>query len=287
MNVLIVDDQPADCAGLVELCTLGEDLHVVGEVGSGAKALQAAEALRPDLTFLDSKLPDMSGVEVLHALPARHQCRTIFVTEWADEGHRALMAGALDCLVKPIAAGAFLTSIVRARRALRELGTPRTLVPASSGSLLHALPEGERPVFLVGEREQRLYPLEPCNVDYIESAGNYVKYVSGTTEYIARESVKRLDTLLHPKGFLRIERSLLLNIRAVSFVQPVGHGSFTFTLTSGVKLQSGPAYRDAILSVVPLRRRAGARMAKRRPPSQEDSSSSETSFSRFRTLSKA
>ena len=113
-----------------------------------------------------------------------------------------------------------------------------------------------RPLFLVGEREHRLYPLDPAAVDYVRSAGNYVIYHLGGVEYIARESIKRLDTVLAPAGFVRIERSLLLNVRAIAYAQPLGHGSFVFTLVSGARLHSSHAYRDSILAALPLRRRA-------------------------------
>lgn len=113
-----------------------------------------------------------------------------------------------------------------------------------------------RPLFLVGEREHRLYPLDPLAIDYVESAGNYVTYHLAGVEYICRESIKRLAALLAPAGFVRIERSLLLNVRAIAYAQPLGHGSFVFTLTTGARLHSGHAYRDTILAALPLRRRA-------------------------------
>jgi DNA-binding LytR/AlgR family response regulator len=113
-----------------------------------------------------------------------------------------------------------------------------------------------RPLFLVGEREHRLYPLDPLEIDYVQSAGNYVTYHLGAVEYIARESIKRLDALLAPAGFVRIERSLLLNVRAIAYAQPIGHGTFVFTLATGARLHSGHAYRDMILAALPLRRRA-------------------------------
>jgi len=55
---------------------------------------------------------------------------------------------------------------------------------------------------------------------------------------------------------VRIERKLLLNILAISFVETVGHGAFAFTLNNGVRLHSGPGYRETILRALPLRRRA-------------------------------
>jgi len=119
--------------------------------------------------------------------------------------------------------------------------------------------ESGRPMFLVGEREHRLYPLDPDQIDFVESAGNYVQYHLAQLSYVARESIKRLDVMLAPAGFIRIGRSLLLNIRAIAYVQPIGHGTYAFTLTSGARLHSGYGYRDTILSALPLRRRVPTR----------------------------
>lgn len=247
MDLLIVDDEPAARVGLKRLCERSPDMRVVGEAGTGARAIEAVESLRPDLMLLDADLPDMSGFEVLRALRRRQQRRTILVTPNAQDAPGAFAAGALDYLVKPVNEEAFSASILRARAR----AVPR---PAS-----HAAPGASsagRPLFLVGEREHRLYPLEPLEIDYVQSAGNYVTYHLGGVEYIARESIKRLDTLLAPAGFVRIERSLLLNVRAIAYAQPVGHGTYEFTLATGTRLHSGHAYRDTILAALPLRRRA-------------------------------
>ena len=264
MNLLIVDDEQAARTGLVRLCERAADLHVVGEAETGAKAIQAAGSLRPDLVLLDSELPDMSGFDVLRSFRPREQRRTILVTGNRQEVSTAFAAGAVDYLVKPVEERAFTATISRARARLRRcariecepLDNTVALVPGPE--LEHA-----RPLFLVGERERRLYPLQPAQVDYIESAGNYVKYHRANTDYIARESIKRLDVLLGPLGFLRIERSLLLNMHAIAYAQPLSRGSFCFTLYCGARLRSGHAYRDDILAALPLRRRAPRRGGER------------------------
>jgi two-component system LytT family response regulator len=256
MNLLIVDDEPAARVGLKRLCERAPDMHVVGEAGTGAKAIEAVESLRPDLMLLDADLPDMSGLEVLHALRRRHQRRTILITANAQDAPGAFAAGALDYLVKPVNEQAFGVSILRARaRAV----SPLTPAHRPRAAALNDPPPGVsgagRPLYLVGEREHRLYPLDPLEIDYVQSTGNYVTHHLGGVEYIARDSIKRLNTVLAPAGFVRIERSLLLNIRAIAYAQPVGHGSFVFTLASGARLHSGHAYRDMILAALPLRRR--------------------------------
>jgi two-component system LytT family response regulator len=256
MDLLIVDDEPAARVGLIRLCERAPDTRVVGEAGTGEKAIEAMESLRPDLTLLDADLPDMSGLDVLRALRRRQQRRTVLVTANAHDAPGAFAAGALDFLLKPVHEAAFSATILRARaRSLQRPAAVREL-PVMTDTPRRA--DAGRPLLLVGEREHRLYPLEPRQLDYVESAGNYVTYHQGGVEYIARESLKRLAEVLAPLGFVRIERSLLLNVRAVAYAQTVGHGSFAFTLASGARLHSGHSYRDAILAVLPLRRRAPA-----------------------------
>jgi DNA-binding LytR/AlgR family response regulator len=165
------------------------------------------------------------------------------MTANSKEAASVSAAGALDYHAKPLSEAALSTSILLQR-------TPR-LAPE---------PDGSRPLFLIGEREHRLYPLDPQGIDYIRSDGNYVRYVVGSVGYIARETGKHLEQLLSPVGFLRIERSLLVNMRAIAYVEPIGRGTFEFTLTSGARLRSGATYREAILAVFSLTtRRAGSR----------------------------
>ncbi|HUO20483.1 MAG TPA: LytTR family DNA-binding domain-containing protein [Steroidobacteraceae bacterium] len=255
MNLVIVEGQPAARVGLRKLCEGAPDMRVVGEACTGAKALEAVESLRPDLMLLDADLPDMPGLEVLRALKRHHERRTIFITANPDDAPGAFAAGALDFLVKPVNGQALATSLLRARAH----GVPRPggarRAPAAAVTAARAIP-GRRPLVLIGEREHRLYPIDPLEIDYVRSAGNYVTYHLGAVGYMARESIKRLDALLAPAGFVRIERSVLLNIRAVAYAQSLGHGAFVFTLTTGERLQSGHAYRDTVLAALPLRRRA-------------------------------
>jgi DNA-binding LytR/AlgR family response regulator len=79
--------------------------------------------------------------------------------------------------MRPIEPDAFETALLRARGRFgaRKLAARRKVPSYSAASLRSAL-ECDRPFILVAEREQRLYPVEPRRIDYVESAGNYVKF---------------------------------------------------------------------------------------------------------------
>jgi two-component system LytT family response regulator len=252
LKVLIVDDECQERTSLIELCEQRDDVEIVGQAESGLAALRAADELCPDVMLVDVELPDMSGFDLLSAAHRQTGPLSIIVTGGPDNAAAALAAGALDYLLKPVDAARLSQSLERAqhrrqspraRAAISQLGLPDFGEPRRSHDKLR---------FLVGERQHRLYPLEVENIDYIEAHGNYVTMRRGTYDYIRRDSLKRLAEDLADRGFVRIERSLLLNVRAIAYAQVANHGTFAFTLSSGACIQSSTSYRDVILDVLPL-----------------------------------
>lgn len=254
LKLLIVDKEPAARSTFVNLCRQAPDLQVVGEVASGGAAIDAAQDLAPDAMLIEVALPDMSGFEVMRMVGNPIRPLSIMTSYQSDYGERAIAEGAVAHLVKPVSADRFDHAIGRVRH-LCAAGNPTEARMLKQ--VLHLL--GGLPKLLVGERQHRLYPLDIEKIDYIESDGNYVTIRVGNAEYISRDSIKRLASELADFGFVRIDRSILLNIRAVHFVEPIGHGSLAFTLSSGACLHSSKKYRASIVSVLPWHHcRAGA-----------------------------
>jgi two-component system LytT family response regulator len=103
---------------------------------------------------------------------------------------------------------------------------------------------------ITGEKAQRLYFIDVETIDYVESEANCVAlHVDGET-YVARNSLKHLVGMLEPLGFVRIERSVLINLRKVAFAQRLDRGAFAFTLRNGRRLVSSSPYRKGILEEI-------------------------------------
>jgi two-component system LytT family response regulator len=281
MDILIVDQDAGVREQIKAFCAHEDEVDVVSEADTGAKGIQAAESLRPDLLYVGARLPDQTGFDVLRALRGRPQHRSILVTNRVKDGSTAIAAGAIGYLVKPLTQDALGESLLSALRRI----TPRTAATRKEApEFIHGVTELRPPMFLVGERDHRLYPLDPVQIDFVESAGNYVKYHLAQHSYIARESIKRLTAMLAQVGFIRIERSLLVNVRAIAYAQTIGHGTFAFTLTSEQRLLSGYSYRDDILSALPLRRRVPrADRSQENPPGGTTKARAETKVAIPRT----
>ena len=250
MKILIVDDHAHARDSLTRLCERSDDVQVVGEAACGKAAIDAADALNPDIMLLDVELPDMSGFELLRAVGAGTRPLGIMVSSCPDHAIRAFAEGAVDYFVMPVTKERFDLAMARARHQFNGALPGRGRLTSNASERGPTLPSPPR--FLVGERQRRLYPLDPKSIDYIEADGNYVTLRAGKVEYLSRDSIKHLSTELAELGFMRIARSLLVNAAAVLYAERAGHGIFALTLTSGVCLHSSAAYRDSLLRAIPL-----------------------------------
>jgi two-component system, LytTR family, response regulator len=229
MRLLIVEDDPLTRMQLARLCRQQADLEIVAQADSGAAAIEALRVHRPNLVLLELNLADMCGFDVLRAAGPACEPLVILVAAAPDGAARAFEANAVDYLTRPVAAWRFSAAIGRARERL------------------HAERPASAPLRLVGEKGRRLFFIDVELIDYIQADGNYVSIRAGEDRYVARNTLKNLAVALGPSGFVRITRSLLVNLHRVAFAERLGGGSFEFTLRCGMRLASTPTFRRGIL----------------------------------------
>ncbi|HKU15139.1 MAG TPA: LytTR family DNA-binding domain-containing protein [Steroidobacteraceae bacterium] len=248
MRVVIADDEPQARSHLVQLCRQCGDLDIAAEAASGGEAIQAIQVHRPDLVVLDVELQDMSGFDVLAALEGAAPT-TIMVTAHREHALRAFDVEALDFLTKPIDESRFEAAIDRARQRRPQALTAdwcEQMTAALCAALDGQMRTPGARTRLLAEKSRRLHFIEPGHVECIEADGNYVVVHTDADRYIARSTLKQLALTLAPLGFLRIERSLLINLPRVAFMEKIGGGCYAFTLRSGRRLVSGEAYGKEI-----------------------------------------
>ena len=235
MRVLIVDDEPLARSRLVHLCQEHAGVEVVAQAASGADAIEAIKVHHPDLVLLDVELQDMTGFDVLRSLQPREGPLAIMVTAHPEHAMEAFESDAVHYLTKPVDGRRLVNAIVRARGRLLSEHTD-----SGVSSFRH----------ITGEKAQRLYFINVETIDYIESEANYVALHVDDERYLARNTMKHLAGVLGPQGFVRIERSLLVNLRRVAFAERLDRGAFVFTLRNGRRLVSSSTYRKGILEEI-------------------------------------
>ena len=237
IRTLIVDDEPLARLNLSGLLEEEPDFDVVGQSGDGRSALQALAALHPDLVFLDVQMPQMSGLDVLDALPADHAPAAVLVTAYDQYAVRAFEVPVLDYLLKPFRRDRFDATLqrVRDRFSGRAMHPPGLSAQSSECADRMVVKCGDRVVFVHLDELQ-----------YIRAAANYVQLHLTHHVYEVREKISTMASRLPADRFLRIHRSYVVNLAAVQELYPVGGGEYMMALRGGKQLPVGPTYPPAI-----------------------------------------
>jgi len=243
IKTLIVDDEPLARERIRTLLAKEPDIEIAGECADGDEALAAMRKHAPDLVFLDVQMPEMDGFEVLRHLGKDVPPVVIFVTAYDQHAVKAFEVHALDYLLKPFKQSRFKEAVQRARDQIvhRQTGVV-------SKRLLQLLEERKPAAaylsrLAVKEKERVLF-VKTTQIEWIESAGNYVLLHVGKQTHIVRETLTALETQLDPKQFLRISRSTLVNLDCVRELQPMFKGEYVVVLHDGRQLAMTRGIRE-------------------------------------------
>ncbi|MFZ2642351.1 MAG: LytTR family DNA-binding domain-containing protein [Verrucomicrobiia bacterium] len=243
IKTLIVDDEPLARERIRTLLAKEPDIEVVGECANGDEALAAMKKQPANLLFLDVQMPEMDGFELLSRLDKDKLPAVVFVTAYDQHAVKAFEVHALDYLLKPFKQSRFKEAVQRVRDQIARRQTDDV-----SKRLLQLL--GERkpaPVYLhrLTVRENERVALVKVNqIEWIESAGNYVVLHAGKQNHVLRETLAALEAQLDPGLFLRISRSVLVNLDQVRELQPLFKGEYVVVLYNGKQLPMTRGIRE-------------------------------------------
>jgi two-component system LytT family response regulator len=228
VTTLIADDEPLARAGLRDMLAAYDWLACVGEAASGPAAVDAINTLRPELAFLDIRMPGMLGTDVLRHL--HHQPFVVFTTAFAHHAVTAFELGALDYLLKPFGPERLAAAMDRVRAALGEPSSP-----SSIDRYCEALATG--PMSRIFVRSGRaILPVTVSKVTWFEALGDYVAVHVGKTRYVVHLSLNRLESRLDPARFVRIHRTHIVNVDHVKAFRQQDRGRLVAELLDGTRL---------------------------------------------------
>lgn len=235
IRTLIVDDEPLARQGLRLMLREEPDIVIMGESANGAEALAAMRREMPALMFLDVQMPKMDGFALLAALPPGPTPVIVFVTAYDQHALQAFEVSATDYLLKPFKPARFREALQRARQQLQARDL-RTLNQRLQTLLEAANPAAGYPSHLSVKAGEHTVFVKVRDVDYIEAAANYVILHAGAQNHVLRETLTNLETRLSPKTFLRIHRSIIVNLERVIGVKPAARGEHVVVLKGGREL---------------------------------------------------
>jgi two-component system LytT family response regulator len=247
LRVLIVDDEPLARERLRDLLAREEDVEIIGECIDGRSAIEAIDADRPDLVFLDVQMPELDGFDVLETIDDDAMPTVIFVTAYDEYAVRAFEVNALDYVLKPFDRERFKAALDRGRQEVQRTAANGAKLDRRVEKLLEELEDRRKRLDrIVVKSGGRVFFLRTGDVDWIEAAGNYVELHIGTESHLLRETMNKLESRLDPKLFLRIHRRLIVNVERIRQLEGVSHGEYVVVLKDGTRLGSSRGYRDGV-----------------------------------------
>jgi two-component system LytT family response regulator len=230
LRALVVDDEPLARRNVTVLLRGDPDIASIEECGSGVEAIEAIRRWKPDLVFLDVQMPECGGFDVIELLGADLPHAVIFVTAYDEYALRAFEAGALDYLLKPFDDARFGRALNRAK-----------------DKLAHYAPLQSQPAkrLVVRSPGQVLF-LNVSDIDWIEAASYYACLHVGSDTHIIRRTLAELERDLGEEKFIRIHRSLIVNLDRIRGLELQNSGEYEVVLKSKVRLRLSRRFRKRL-----------------------------------------
>jgi two-component system, LytTR family, response regulator len=245
LTTLIVDDEPLAREGLRMLLSEDTEVSAIHEAIDGREAVSAIRKIRPDLVFLDVQMPEMDGFAVLQEVGAERMPAVVFVTAHDRYAIRAFEINALDYLLKPVTRERFGKALGRAKDRLH--AHPVDDASRQIIGLLETIASPRRYIKRLAVRSAgKTVFVDVETVDWMEAAENYVQLHAGQERHLLHATMNALEKSLDPEIFLRIHRSIIVNVGRIKELQPGSPGGYLITLQNGKQLQSGRTYANKL-----------------------------------------
>jgi DNA-binding LytR/AlgR family response regulator len=244
-RALIAEDEPILAATLARtLQGLWPELDIVATAPNGLAAVEQTLALRPDVLFLDIRMPGQTGLEAAEELAERWDGpapfpHIVFVTAFDDYAVQAFEHAAFDYVLKPVNAARLGKTVDRLRAVFDARQAPATngLPPDALGKLLAQLqtlapatPSAERLTTIRAAVGNAVRMIPVADVVFFQAVDKYVNVVTADSEALIRVPLKELLPQIDPVQFRQICRSTVVNMACVTSAGRDDLGKVTLSL---------------------------------------------------------
>ena len=238
-TAIIADDEDLQRSDLQRmLAHAWPELEIVAQCEDGSEALEAITRLRPDIAFLDIRMPGVSGLEVAGSNGGA--CRVVFTTAYNAHAIEAFDLGAVDYLLKPVGGERLAQCVARLQERLQERLHVRQTGSGDSAGLLKAMLELDQRLRTAAREERirwisatsgstiKIFPVD--EILFFESDARYTRVVSAGDEGLIRKPLKELQAGLDPDEFWQIHRGTVVAVRAIARARRDELGNITVEL---------------------------------------------------------
>lgn len=235
LRAAILDDEIRGSKILAhKLAVFEDELQVAGIFNEPVPAADLIAGLNIDVLFLDVEMPLLNGFQFLERLGS-FDFEVIFTTAYDSYTLEALRLSAVDYLLKPIDEDDLQTAIIRLKKRVTEKAKYKVIKAEKKPNNRLALPTAEG-----------VYIVDKANIIRVEAMSNYsVFMLTDTRKIIVSKTLKEFEPVLDDVSFMRINRSVIVNLDFVVKYRK-GDGG-TLELSDGSEIEVSPQKKEALL----------------------------------------
>jgi len=199
------------------------DLQIVAEARNGQEAVEAVREHRPDLAFLDIRMPGMTGVEAAREIG--DACHVVFITAYSEYAVQAFEQGAVDYVLKPADRERLEVTVGRLRKRIAEKPADLSALLSRLSAQIEGIAPGASPSasgakqhiqWIQASMGQQIRMIPVAEVLFFTSDEKYTRVQTETYEALIRKPIKELVEELDPDQFWQIHRSTIVNVKAIA-----------------------------------------------------------------------
>ncbi len=248
IRTLIVDDEELCRKGIRMLLAKDNAFHILGECANGKDAIREIKTQNPEVVFLDIKMPEISGFDVLKRIHPDKWPMIVFVTAYDEHAVKAFEVHALDYVLKPFTESRFQKTLEKVKKTVRDRDASvfaQSLLKMMSSlevpqSMRESVGSQTGDTFLdrllISDRG-RHDVVWVKDIEWIEGADYYVYLHCRGKFYLYRESLKNLEEKLSPENFFRVHKSGIINLGFLEKIIADHKNQFYALMKSGAKVR--------------------------------------------------
>jgi two-component system LytT family response regulator len=264
MRALVLDDEFAGRQRMLSLLAERSDVEVKAICESVDQARRALAGEQIDVAFLDVRLPEGTGFDVVADLPRERRPVVVLATAYEEHALAAFDEAATDYLLKPISDERLDEALRRAREVLstRAALSAQNLVsrleglvgkaatPTAAAAPLSAAEAPPRDERVAVRSAGRVSFVRHQEIDWLDAAGNSVRIHAAGQTYKVHETIAHFERVLDARLFARIHRSTIVRLDRVAEILVNSHGAYVALLEGGQRLTVGRSYRARIRELI-------------------------------------
>nr|WP_321232796.1 response regulator transcription factor [uncultured Psychroserpens sp.] len=257
INCLVIDDEPLARKRLRSLISESPVLECVGECKTGKEAIRMISALVPDLIFLDIKMKDMSGFDVLMRLNSSKKPVVVFVTAFDEFALKAFDYSAFDYLLKPFKKERFKKTVDRVFHFFQKNEAP--VFEENFSKLLNYIGQSNSNQNLDKIKEKlpiktgrTVSFIDVDRIKYILGSGSYIDIHTNEKVHVLRSSLNNVLIDLNNSNFKRVHRSTVVNITHIKKLIHSHYGEIDVMMNDDKLLRISHSYKKGFLNFLGL-----------------------------------